>query len=153
MVVLGALVGILLSAVPLIAVFGSRALGFGRADEVALVFCGTQKSLVSGVPIANALFPASMVGPVLIPLMLYYPLQLLICAWLARRYAARSGVRSDESSERRQKEIPASAVAASGEARERMPALPQSSLLAARPPLASFSPAPVANRIGLGDSL
>ena len=60
---------------------------FDRSDRIAIVFCGSQKSLVSGVPIANVLFPAAMVGPMLIPIMIYYPMQLVICAWLARRYA------------------------------------------------------------------
>jgi predicted Na+-dependent transporter len=38
-------------------------LGFERPDEVAALFCGSQKSLVSGVPIANALFSGATVGP------------------------------------------------------------------------------------------
>jgi sodium/bile acid cotransporter 7 len=65
----------------------SRSLGLGPGDEAALVFCGSQKSLVSGVPIANALLSGAAVGPMLLPIMLYHPLQLIICAWLARRYA------------------------------------------------------------------
>jgi hypothetical protein len=35
---------------------GSRQLGFSRADEIAIVFCGSKKSLVNGVPIATLLF-------------------------------------------------------------------------------------------------
>jgi solute carrier family 10 (sodium/bile acid cotransporter), member 7 len=65
----------------------SVALGFGKQDNVAATFCGSQKSLVSGVPMASALFSAAAMGPVLIPIMIYYPMQLLVCAWLARRYA------------------------------------------------------------------
>ena len=61
-----------------------RALGFDRADEVALLFCGSQKSLVSGVPIANALASGAAVGPLLLPIMLYHPMQLLVCTWVAR---------------------------------------------------------------------
>ena len=68
-----------------------RALGFDRADEVALLFCGSQKSLVSGVPIANALTSGALasgaiVGPLLLPIMLYHPMQLLVCTWAARFY-------------------------------------------------------------------
>ncbi len=66
----------------------SCVLGFGRADEAAFVFVGSQKSLVSGIPIANALIPGSAIGPILVPLMLYHPMQLLLCAWIARRYFA-----------------------------------------------------------------
>jgi sodium/bile acid cotransporter 7 len=65
----------------------SRTLNLARPDEVAVVFCGSQKSLVSGVPIANVLFSSASIGPMLLPIMIYYPLQLVLCAWLARRYA------------------------------------------------------------------
>jgi solute carrier family 10 (sodium/bile acid cotransporter), member 7 len=66
----------------------SGLLGFDRADEAAFVFVGSQKSLVSGIPIANALIPGPAIGPILVPMMLYHSMQLLICAWIARRYAA-----------------------------------------------------------------
>jgi solute carrier family 10 (sodium/bile acid cotransporter), member 7 len=66
----------------------SGILGFDRDDEAAFVFVGSQKSLVSGIPIANALIAGPAIGPILMPLMLYHPMQLLICAWIARRYAA-----------------------------------------------------------------
>jgi sodium/bile acid cotransporter 7 len=72
----------------------SRILKFDGGDEAALVFCGSQKSLVSGVPIANALVYGPQIGPILLPLMLYYPMQVLICAWMARRYAASAGSRA-----------------------------------------------------------
>lgn len=78
------LLGLILVAMRLV----SRSLGLSREDEVALVFCGSQKSLVTGVPIANALVSSAAVGPILLPIMLYHPMQLLICAWIARRYAA-----------------------------------------------------------------
>ena len=68
----------------------SRALGFSRADEVAIVFCGSKKSLASGVPMAGVLFPAAMVGPIIVPLMLFHQIQLMVCAFLAKRYAARA---------------------------------------------------------------
>jgi len=78
---------ILLGLTLMVTRLASRSLGLGRDDEAALVFCGSQKSLVSGVPIANALVSGAALGPMLLPIMLYYPLQLLICAWMARRYA------------------------------------------------------------------
>jgi solute carrier family 10 (sodium/bile acid cotransporter), member 7 len=77
----------LLVAVLVLMTVGSRVLAMSRADEVAVVFCGSQKSLVTGVPMANALFAGSAVGVVLIPIMIYHMLQLFVCAWLARRYA------------------------------------------------------------------
>jgi sodium/bile acid cotransporter 7 len=54
--------------------------------EVALLFCGSQKSLISGVPIANALVSGALAGPLLLPIMLYHPIQLLVCTWIARSY-------------------------------------------------------------------
>ncbi len=80
----------MLGAVMTILTFGSRRLGFSRADEIAIVFCGSKKSLVNGVPIATLLF-AGHVGLVVIPLMLFHQTQLMVCATLARRYAARRG--------------------------------------------------------------
>ena len=68
---------------------GARLLRFPLADEVAIVFCGSKKSLASGVPIAGALFPAAMVGPMILPLMLFHQMQLMICAVLADAYAKR----------------------------------------------------------------
>ena len=69
---------------------GARLLRFSRADEVAIVFCGSKKSLASGVPIAGALFPAALVGPMILPLMLFHQMQLMACAVLAERYARRA---------------------------------------------------------------
>ncbi|HET7880904.1 MAG TPA: bile acid:sodium symporter family protein [Acetobacteraceae bacterium] len=85
------LLGLIMAVVLLVALAAilaaCRTQQFGRADEVAAVFCGSQKSLVTGVPMANALFSGAAIGPSLIPIMIYYPMQLVVCAWLARRYA------------------------------------------------------------------
>jgi sodium/bile acid cotransporter 7 len=67
----------------------SRALGFSKEDEIAIVFCGSKKSLASGAPMAGALFPAAQAGVALLPLMLFHQIQLMACAILAQRYAAR----------------------------------------------------------------
>ena len=67
----------------------ARRLGFDRADEIAIVFCGSKKSLAAGVAMAQVLFPVSAVGLVVLPVMLFHQLQLMVCATLAQRYAAR----------------------------------------------------------------
>ena len=67
----------------------ARAAGFAKADEIALVFCGSKKSLASGAPMAAALFPAATAGVLITPLMLFHQFQLLACAQIARRYAER----------------------------------------------------------------
>ena len=65
----------------------SRRLGFSRADEITIVFCGSKKSLSSGLPMASVLFAGGSVGLIILPLMLFHQLQLMVCAALARRYA------------------------------------------------------------------
>ncbi|RDS80171.1 bile acid:sodium symporter [Dyella monticola] len=80
---------ILLAAALLITRYGSRALGFRREDEITIVFCGSKKSLASGVPMANVLFPAHVLGMIVLPIMLFHQMQLMTCAVLARRYARR----------------------------------------------------------------
>ena len=82
---------ILLAAVVLLSRTIARRLGFSTEDEISIVFCGSKKSLVSGVPIARVLFPAAAVGPAVLPLMVFHQMQLMVCAWLARRYGARQG--------------------------------------------------------------
>ncbi|WP_420146201.1 bile acid:sodium symporter family protein [Sphingobium sp.] len=67
-----------------------RMMGLSREDAIVLQFCGSKKSLASGVPIAGVLFPAAAVGPILLPIMLFHQIQLMACALLARRYGARS---------------------------------------------------------------
>ncbi len=67
-----------------------RALGFSTADEIAIVFCGSKKSMAAGIPMANILFPGHAVGLIVLPLMLFHQAQLFACATLARRYAKRA---------------------------------------------------------------
>ncbi|MFZ6748339.1 bile acid:sodium symporter family protein [Undibacterium sp. Ren11W] len=67
----------------------SRRLGFNKEDEITVVFCGSKKSLASGVPMAKVLFAGHAVGTVLLPLMLFHQLQLMVCAVMAQSYAAR----------------------------------------------------------------
>ena len=65
----------------------ARVLGLTREDAIVLLFCGSKKSLASGVPMAGVLFPAAQVGVVLLPVMLFHQLQLIACAFIARRLA------------------------------------------------------------------
>jgi solute carrier family 10 (sodium/bile acid cotransporter), member 7 len=66
----------------------SRQLGFSCAHEITIVFCGSKKSLASGLAIATLLF-AGHVGLAIIPVMVFHQVQLMVCASLARRYGAR----------------------------------------------------------------
>jgi sodium/bile acid cotransporter 7 len=90
LVLLGLVVAGLLAMGLLITRAGARAWGLSHADQVAVVFCGSQKSLVAGIPIASVLFSGPALGVVVLPIMLYHPMQLVVCAWLARRFARRA---------------------------------------------------------------
>ncbi|SED54132.1 solute carrier family 10 (sodium/bile acid cotransporter), member 7 [Rhizobiales bacterium GAS188] len=81
---------VLLAAVLCITTYASRYLGFSRRDEITIVFCGSKKSLASGVPMANVIFAGQDVGSIVLPLMLFHQIQLMACAALARRYAQRA---------------------------------------------------------------
>lgn len=80
---------VLLAAVLAITTIVSRRLGFAKEDEIVIVFCGSKKSLASGIPMANILFPGQALGLIVLPLMLFHQIQLFACATLAQRYARR----------------------------------------------------------------
>ena len=79
--------GVLLAAALMLSRFCSRRLGFNRADEIAIVFCGSKKSLATGVPMAKVLFAGHAVGMIVLPLMLFHQIQLMVGSILAQRYA------------------------------------------------------------------
>ncbi|WP_448855503.1 bile acid:sodium symporter family protein [Corynebacterium camporealensis] len=64
-------------------------LGFNRADTIAIEFCGSKKSLATGLPMASVIFAGGEVslGLLILPLMIYHQVQLMICSALAARYA------------------------------------------------------------------
>ncbi len=69
----------------------SRALGFSAEDRIAAMFCGSKKTLASGVPMARLIFGAHpAIGVILLPIMIYHPLQLVISGVLAQRWARRT---------------------------------------------------------------
>ncbi|WP_106479111.1 bile acid:sodium symporter family protein [Phytohalomonas tamaricis] len=78
---------ILLAVVLIITTYASRLLKFSKEDEITVVFCGSKKTLASGIPMANVLFSPQDVGSIVLPLMLFHQIQLFVCAVLARRYA------------------------------------------------------------------
>ncbi|MBK8447930.1 MAG: bile acid:sodium symporter [Micropruina sp.] len=65
----------------------ARRLGFNREDVIAIQFCGTKKSLATGLPMASVLFAGSPVGLLVLPLMVFHQAQLMACGSLASRYA------------------------------------------------------------------
>jgi sodium/bile acid cotransporter 7 len=83
------LAGLLAFVLLLTATIAHRVLRLDTADEIVLQFCGSKKSLASGLPMAIILFPAAQVSMIVLPLMIFHQLQLLACATLARHYARR----------------------------------------------------------------
>ncbi|WP_313196764.1 bile acid:sodium symporter family protein [Shinella zoogloeoides] len=80
---------LLLAAVLVLTSIGGKLLGFRREDRITAVFCGSKKSLASGVPMASVIFAGQSIGAIVLPLMLFHQIQLMVCAWLARLYADR----------------------------------------------------------------
>ena len=69
----------------------SRALGFADRDKRVVQFCGSKKSLATGLPMAVVLFVGQPVGLLVLPLMLFHQIQLIVCAWLAGHYGRAEG--------------------------------------------------------------
>jgi sodium/bile acid cotransporter 7 len=84
--------GVLLALVLALTSWAARALGFSHADRMAAVFCGSKKTLASGVPMAKLIFGAHpALGVILLPIMIFHPLQLVVCGLLAQRWGAPGG--------------------------------------------------------------
>lgn len=64
-----------------------RRFGFSLEDEAAVVFCGSKKSLASGLPMAKVLFSGHPgFGMIVLPIMCYNQIQVIVGAMLAQRY-------------------------------------------------------------------
>jgi sodium/bile acid cotransporter 7 len=86
---LAAVCGVLLASVMLLTIGGSRILGIATPDQRSVLYCGSFKSLVSGVPMASVLFPSTAIGAMILPVMIYHQLQLMVSATVAPRQARR----------------------------------------------------------------
>lgn len=92
-VIVAAFVGsaLLLAVVLLMTTRVTRWLGFSHGDQVAGVFCASKKSLAAGAPMAVLIFghhPA--LGLILLPIMIYHPMQLVVCSIMAETYNQRA---------------------------------------------------------------
>jgi len=85
-----AAVALLLLLALLFILTAARRLRFTVEQEIAALFCGSQKSLANGAPMAKILFGAHpALAMIMLPLLMYHQLQLIVCSVLSRRYAAR----------------------------------------------------------------
>ncbi|MDB4345904.1 bile acid:sodium symporter [bacterium] len=73
--------------------FSSATLKFSPAERLATFFCASQKSLATGLPLATTIFAALpdnvsvQSGALLLPLIVYHPIQLILAALWAERCA------------------------------------------------------------------
>ncbi|TSD49773.1 bile acid:sodium symporter [Rhodococcus sp. KBS0724] len=79
----------LLSVVLGVTLVIGKVLGFSVEDRIVVLFCGSKKSLASGVPMAVVLFGGSQVGLIMLPLMIFHQIQLIVCAIIAQRLSRR----------------------------------------------------------------
>ncbi len=87
--------GLLFTTVMLFTALAATALRFPTEDKIAAMFCGSKKTLASGVPMAKLMFGGNPgLGLILLPIMIYHPLQLILCGvlvnWWKRKDHAES---------------------------------------------------------------
>lgn len=77
-----------------LAVAAGRLLRFDRQDRIVLFFCGSQKTIVLGAPIANLMFPGDpALSLILLPILVYYFIQSFIGGALIDRIKRGAGER------------------------------------------------------------
>ncbi|AFK63121.1 membrane protein [Advenella kashmirensis WT001] len=92
---IGALIAVVIASVLLLAIvlvltsLIGRLMGFSLEDRITLVFCGSKKSLASGLPMAQVLFAGQAVGAIILPLMIFHQIQLMVCAVIAAKLGKR----------------------------------------------------------------
>ena len=77
----------LLAIVLTLTLFAGRALKFDRPDRIVILFCGSKKSMATGIPMAGILFAGHAVPLIVLPIMLFHQIQLFACTIIAQRYA------------------------------------------------------------------
>ncbi len=81
--------GVLLAVVLAANWWGGARLGLDLPDRIALLMCGSKKSLASGLPMASVLFSGAAAATVAVPVIVFHQTQLVVCAVIARRLAMR----------------------------------------------------------------
>jgi sodium/bile acid cotransporter 7 len=94
LILLTIVAAVLLAVVLAITTLIGRLARLDRGDAIVLLFCGSKKSLASGLPMALVFFPAATVGLTMLQLMIFHQIQLVVCAVIASRLAREA----DESS-------------------------------------------------------
>jgi sodium/bile acid cotransporter 7 len=76
---------VLLAVMLALTVATARLARLNRADMTVLLFCGSKKSLASGLPMALVFFGPGAAGLIMLPLIIFHQIQLLACAAIASR--------------------------------------------------------------------
>ncbi|WP_191112070.1 bile acid:sodium symporter family protein [Acinetobacter lwoffii] len=87
---------VLLTIVMLLSLYIPRWLGFSRADQKTAFFCGSKKTLASGVPMAQILFIGQPLGMIVLPIMIFHQIQLMVCGIIANLWAKETGSEAEE---------------------------------------------------------
>lgn len=87
---------VLLTLVMLLALFVPRWIGFDKADQKTIFFCGSKKTLASGVPMAQILFIGQPIGMIVLPIMIFHQIQLMVCGIVANMWSKQVEVKTEE---------------------------------------------------------
>ncbi len=77
----------LLAVVLSLTLAAGRLLRFEKPDRIVILFCGSKKSMATGIPMAGILFAGHAVPLIVLPIMLFHQIQLFACTLIAQRYA------------------------------------------------------------------
>ncbi len=89
LIMLSVVCSVILAMVLFATTWLARRFKFNKEDEITIVFCGSKKSMATGIPMASVLFAGGAVGPAILPLMVFHQIQLMVCAVMAQQYATR----------------------------------------------------------------
>ncbi len=78
---------VLLTVIMVLAFYIPKWLGFSLPDQRSIFFCGSKKTLASGVPMAQILFIGQPLGMIVLPIMIFHQIQLMICGILANYWS------------------------------------------------------------------
>ena len=78
---------VLLTIIMLLGLYIPKWMGFNRTDQIAIFFCGSKKTLASGVPMAQILFIGQPIGMIVLPIMIFHQIQLMVCGVIANYWS------------------------------------------------------------------
>lgn len=85
---------VLLAIVLGLTLMAGRLLKFDKPDRIVILFCGSKKSMATGIPMAGILFAGHAVPLIVLPIMLFHQIQLFACTIIAQRYARENEARA-----------------------------------------------------------